>query len=110
MTPTETIKQPYDLREKYLRINQDFPTLAGKFMQLSRAQRRLIEKQRGKMTDDQKELLVGHAELIEVGDELVKWTYEILKGVAEDSKALTEGARMREELKFAQELVTEYIK
>lgn len=110
MTPTENIKTAENLSEKYLRINQDFPNLAGKFMQLSRAQRRLIEKiSRSKQNDDQKELLVGSAEMIEVGEELVNWTYRTLTEVGADAKSLLEAAKLRDELRFANELVGEYL-
>lgn len=110
MTPSQTIKNAQDLTEKYYRINLDFPELAGKFMSVSRAQRRLLEKFRNTKQDEEvKALMVAQAELIDAGEELVKWTHAVLTEVVKDAAPLLETAKLRDQLKFANTLVSEYM-
>lgn len=95
-----------DLKEKYYRINLDFPVLAGRMEMLHTAQKRLIERMaRTKgMSDDQKALLVSVAESIEAGENLVRYTHKFLHGVVEDAHALTEGAGLRNVAKWQNDL------
>jgi hypothetical protein len=95
-----------DLKEKYYRINLDFPVLAGRMDMLHTAQKRLVERMaRTKgMTDDQKALLVSVAESIEAGEDLLRYTQKFLHGVCDDAQALTEGAGIRNIAKWQNDL------
>jgi len=100
-----------DLKEKYYRINLDFPVLAGRIEMLNATQKRLIERMaKGKLTDDQKSLFLAVAESIEASDNLVKYTHKFLRGVCEDAHALTEGAGTRNIIKWQSDLIRDKYK
>lgn len=95
-----------DLKEKYYRINLDFPVLAGRVEMLNATQKRLVERLiRTKMSDDQKALVLSVAESIEASANLVNYTHKFLHGVCEDAHALTEGAGLRNTIKWQSDLL-----
>jgi hypothetical protein len=100
-----------DYKEKYLRINLDFPPLAGKLEQLIKVQRRLINRMahQKNLGDDCKALVVSVAESVEQTERLIEFTHKYLKGVAEDAKALTEGAEIRNTIKWQGQLINEFL-
>lgn len=93
-----------DLRERYYRINLEFPALAGRLAQIIAFQKREVEQMsKGKSSTRGKAFLQSVADSITVGEELLTWTKDILIHVAEDAEALKEGSKIRNERKWAQE-------
>lgn len=100
-----------DYKEKYYRINLDFPPLAGKLDQLLQAQKRLIKRMASQknLGDDCKALVISVAHSIDETEKLIQFTHKYLQGVAEDAKALTEGAEIRNQIKWQGQLINEFI-
>jgi len=99
-----------DLREKYYRINLDFPPIAGKIDQCNGVQRRLISRLAMKKQDEEtKALLISVAESIEVSELLVKYSHKMFKGVVEDINALLEGATLRNTIKWQSDVIEGYL-
>lgn len=99
-----------NIKEKYLLINRDFPPLAGRVDQLLQAQKRLIKRMAGKnLGDDCKALVMSVAHSVEATEELLQFTQKFLHGVAEDSNALTEGAQLRNIVKWQGDLINEFL-
>ena len=97
-------------KEKYVRINLDFIPMAGRLDDTLKAQRRLLTRlTRLKHSEDIKALLVSVAISIEYTEKLLEWTTKMLGGVAEDAKALCEGADVRNQLEWNKELLTEFL-
>lgn len=108
MTPTETIQRSENLTEKYYRINQDFPEMAGKIASIIAVQKRLVHKMaKSKSDDSTKALLLSVAQGIEVTEELLEWMRLMLKEVAKDAAALVEGGKARTTAKWAAQLNAE---
>ena len=94
--------------DKYLKINKEFPSMAGNLEQTLKAQRRLVEKlSKGKHTEDIKNLIVSVAGSIEVTEELLKWIHNMLKEVGIDAEYLVEGAKYRNIIRWQSELISE---
>lgn len=100
-----------DYKEKYLRINLDFPPLAGRLEQLIQAQKRLIKRMAAQknLGEDCKALVMSVAHSVEETEKLIQFTHKYLQGVAEDSKALTEGAGLRNTIKWQGQLINEFL-
>jgi DNA helicase IV len=100
-----------DYKEKYLRINLDFPPLAGRLDQLIQAQKRLIKRMASQknLGEDCKALVISVAHSVEETEKLIEFTHKYLQGVAEDAKALTEGAEIRNTIKWQGQLINEFI-
>ncbi len=99
-----------DHLEKYYRINMDWPALAGNLDQTIKAQRRLIERlSKSKHTQEVKDLIVSVAASIEASEALIAWTHNMLKEVGQDCEALSEGATIRNQVKWGSELITELL-
>lgn len=99
-----------DYKEKYYRINLDWPGMAGQLEQTLRAQRRLVERLKFKANEeDVKSLIVSVAGSIESTQAMIDWVQKMLRGVGEDAEALVEGAGIRNQLKWNQELLSEML-
>lgn len=97
-----------DYLEKYVRINKEFPSLAGNLEQTVKAQRRLIETlSKGKHSEEVKSLIVSVAVSIEASEALIAWTHNMLKDVGKDCEALMEGSKVRNQLRWNSELLAE---
>ena len=99
-----------DYKEKYYRINLDWPEKAGKMNQVLATQKRLITKlSKSKQSQDVAELLVSVGEGYDVATDLMDWMRKMLTGVAQDATALCEGSTVRNQLKWNSELLGEML-
>lgn len=100
-----------DKRLTYLEIPIVFPDKAGKLMQVLTTQRRLLLKITTKrdLSDDMKALLISVAEGYDVAVELLDWMKATLQEVANDSKTLAEGAKMRDIIEEQGRLISQYM-
>ncbi len=99
-----------DHLEKYIRINMDFPNKAGKLDSVLSAQKRIIQKlMKSKQSPEVQELLVSVAESIDVSYDLLAYTKTTLQEIATDSKAVLDGARLRNTIEFQSEVLSEYM-
>ncbi len=95
-------------KEKYYRINLDWPNKSGKMQQVLATQKRLIQilarNKKGKEID---ELLLSVAEGYDVCHDLLNWMREMLTEVGADSVALCDGAKLRNTIQWQGEFLSE---
>lgn len=93
-----------DVREKYVRLNIDFPNKAGKLRQVIETQKRLVNKlSKLKQTDDIKALLLAVSEGYDVSIDLLEYMKLVLHGVANDAEILADGGKSRNIIKMQSE-------
>lgn len=97
--------------EKYIRIKEEWPSMAIHVKMLLEAQRRLVDRlaRTHKPTEDMKTLLVTAADVYDSADHLLSWTHVLLNDVARDYKGLADIAKLRATLNFQSALLKEYL-
>lgn len=94
----------------YLDMAQAFPNKAIKLKTLIEAQKRQIEKMVSvKQSEDAKILMAMTAESYDVTRDLLNWTYQLIKEISKDSKALIDANLLRDRLEFQSKVLTEYM-
>ncbi len=94
----------------YLDMAQAFPNKAIKLKTLIEAQKRQIEKMVNvKQSEDSKILMAMTAESYDVTRDLLNWTYQLIKEITKDSKALIDANLLRDRLEFQSKVLTEYM-
>ncbi len=97
-----------DYKEKYYRLNLDWPDKAGKLSQVMATQKRLVTSMaRSKQTEEAKKLIESVAEGYDVAIDLMKWMQDTLQDVGRDAHALAEGSQVHNQLKWNQEVLSE---